>query len=160
MIDLYNNENLNVIKKKCNWCFSWIVSFVFSFLTGEAFFIIFSFYKYRILFIVFACLFALLTIFPIIYFIDKKSYYSTLIEEYIAILNSESETIRCKIVSFSNKAMTMNDSTQAYEIFIETGEKQSVIYLSNIFDLDFLNEGKEMTLLVNFGYIRGYQNEN
>ena len=160
MIDLYNEETLSTIKKKYNLCISWIWAFAFSFITGEAFFIIFSMYKYRILFIVLASIFALLTIFPIIYFVDKKSYYSKLQDEYTAVLNSESETIRCKIVSFSNRPMTMNDSTMAYEIFIQVDDKQSVVYLSNIFDLDFLSEGKEITLLTNFGYIRGYQDEN
>ena len=160
MIDLYSEENLSKIKKKYNLCLSWIFSFVFSFITGEAFFILFSIYKYRILFIVLACIYAILTIFPIIYLIDKKSFYSVLQDEYTAILKSESTVVRCKILSFSNKPITMHDSTMAYEIFIKEDFKESVVYLSNIFDLDFLSENKEITLFTNFGYIRGYQDEN
>ena len=160
MIDLYNEEGLSKIKKKYNWCISCIWSFAFSFVAGEAFFIIFSMYKYRVLFIVLACIYAILTIFPIIYFMDKKSFYSVLQSEYLAILKSESTIVKCKILSFSKKAITMHDSSMAYEIFIKEGFNESVVYLSNIFDLDFLSEGKEITLLLNFGYIRGYEDEN
>lgn len=160
MIDLYNEQNLSDIKKKYNFSLSWMLTFIFSFVTGEALFIVLASYELMVLFIVLACIYGLVIAFFFIFFADRRKYYSVLQDEYTAVLYQEPEEIVCQIISIAEKPITFNDSTLAYEVTIKVEDKEKIIYLSNIFDRDEIIEGKTATLYVCFNYIRGIKYEN
>ena len=159
MIDLYNEQSLSIIKKKYHFSLSWMWTFVFSFLTGEAFFIILATYELMILFIVLASIYGLIITFLFIYFTDRRKYYDTLLDEYTAILYQEPQEIRCEILKVGEKPITFNDSTLAYEVVVKIDDKEKVVYQSNIFDAGEIKEAKEVTLYLCFNYIRGISYE-
>ena len=160
MIDFYNEQNLSDIKKKYNFSLSWMMTFLFSFLTGEALFIVLANYELMILFIVLACVYGLAITFLFIYFTDRRKYYSVLLDEYTAILYQEPEAIKCTITNVSEKPITLNDSTLAYEVTIKIDDKEKIVYLSNIIDNTELKTDQEVTLYICFNYIRGISYDN
>ena len=160
MIDLYSEEDLSIIKRKYNYVLSWIWTFLFALITGEALFIFLSIYKYRILYAVFSSIYGVILVSLFIYFMDKKSFYSTLQDEYTAILNAEQITYVGEIISVTEKPITMNDSTTAYELLIKIDDKEKALYLSGIFDTEFIKLNQKVTLSTCFDYIRGYQYED
>lgn len=159
MINLYSEEELNKLHSKIKFLKILYILIAILFVVGEFLLIFFASYFLKGLYMAFVSVLAIVSIFGFIYFFDKRRYLLIIYSEFATILNSKSSKKKVAVIKSGTKAITLADSSCVYEIIYKDRDKQQIIYLSNIFENNFV-EGKNYTILESCGYIVGYKNED
>lgn len=156
---LYNEKDLNeIIKLKKRNLFLVILFFVL-FAASLVVFLVVSSYKYRILFSILASVIGLALALFAIYFFYRLMYLKRIETEYSVLLSSDDTSINCEILECSDFLTTLPDKSRCYEVLVRTKDKDSIYYLSEIFDKEEFKPGM-CKILVSYDYIKGYQYED
>ena len=94
-----------------------------------------------------------------IFFLSKFLFFSRLENEYHTLLNSEESIIECEILECSSFLTTLPDKSRCYEVLIKKDDKETIYYLSEIFNREEIKLGK-CCLAFSYDYIKGYQYED
>lgn len=156
---LYNEEDLQKIEKekKANmWLFIlFIVLFVGSTLT----FILVSNYYTRTLWSIIASVVGSICISLFIYFLAKFIYLKRVFTEYHTLLTSSGKNVKCEVLECSDFITTLPDKSRCYELLTKKDEKETIYYLSELFDPTIFKAGK-IVINVSYDYVKGYQYED
>ena len=159
MTYLYNEEGLNQInkEKKTNmWLFA---LFVFLFVVSTIVFILVSTYETKVVFSIISSVVGSIFVVVAIFFLSKYLYLKRLSFEYETLYTSENKKIQCEILECSSFITTLPDKSKCYEVLIKCNDRESIYYLSNIFDNELIKPGKCL-IVVSHDYLKGYQYEN
>ena len=155
----YNQEDYLKIdkQKKVNILLIIIMCVLFVAILLTAIFV--SNYKTRFIFSLVTSLVEVVIVVFFIYFIGKYSYLKRIKNEYFILLESKDEVIRGEILEVSDFLTTLPDKSRCYEVMVKVDDKETIYYLSMIFDREYLNEGS-CELLVSSDYINGVKYED
>ena len=137
----YNQEDYQKLlkQKKINLLF--VIGFVILFVLVLTGLIIASSYKTRMLFSIIASVIELIVVVFTLFFTGKYLCLKRLSNEYKVLLESKEDTIKCTVLACSDFLTTLPDKSRCYEVLIQSEDKQSIFYLSEIFDRDNIKPG-------------------
>lgn len=159
MTFLYNdNDLLEIAKSKKRNLFLSLMFFTL-FVISLIIFVIVSTYQTRVLFSIISSVVGFGFVAFGIFFLSKFSYLKRLENEYQTLLTSEEKTIKCEILECSDFLTTLPDKSRCYEVLTKAEDKETIYYLSEIFNRDDFKPGK-CKIVVSYDYIKGYQYEN
>lgn len=156
---LYNQEDYFKITKKKNAHLFFIFLLAFLFVATLIVFILISSFKTKTLFSVLSSIIELAIAVFLIFFIDKYFYLKRLHNEYLYLLNNKNHIVKCEVLACSDFLTTLPDKSRCYEVMVKVEDKQSIYYLSEIFNRDETKEGT-CELLICSDYIVGVKYGN
>ena len=156
---LYNEIDLNKLTKSKKRNLLLMILFFALFVISLVAFLLLSSYKNRILFSILASVIGLCFVLVAIYFVYRFAYLKRLVTEYSTLLGSSGTSVNCEILECSNFLTTLPDKSRCFEVLVKVNDKESIYYLSEIFDREDFKPGK-CKILVSYDYIKGYQYED
>ena len=156
---LYNDEDLLKIykEKKTNmWLF---ILFIGLFVASTLTFTFVSNYFTRTLWSIIASVVGSIFVALFIFFLAKFVYLKRTYNEYQILLTSEGKNVRCEILECSSFITTLPDKSRCHELLTKKDDKETIYYLSEIFDTSDFKPGKAV-INVAFDYVKGYQYED
>ena len=155
----YNQEDYLKIdkQKKTNLLLIIILSVLFVVILLTAIFV--SNYKTRFIFSLVTSLVEFVIVVFLIYFVSKYLYLKRIKNEYFILLESKDKVIRGEILEISDFLTTLPDRSRCYEVMVKVDDKETVYYLSMIFDREYLKVGP-CELIVSSDYIKGVKYED
>lgn len=156
---LYTKSGLEELEqaKKKNLTFM-VLSIVFAMISLVIFLFVAT-YKTRLLFSILSSVITLLFVLIFIYFISKFLYLKRLCFEYSYLLESKDQVIKCEVLKCSDFLTTLPDKSRCYEVMVKKDDKELIYYLSEIFDINDIKEGK-CSLVIYNDYLKGYKYED
>ena len=130
----YNQEDYQKLLKQKKLNLLFIIGFAILFVLVLVGLIIASSYKTRMLFSIITSVIELTVVVFILFFIGKYLYLRRISNEYKILLESNPTYINCTILACSDFLTTLPDKSRCYEVLIQKEDKQSIFYLSEIFD--------------------------
>ena len=159
MTYLYNDSDLNELTKAKKKNLFLSLMFFILFVISLAVFIVVSSYKTRILYSIISSFVGFGFIVFAIFFLAKFLYLRRIESEYQTLLNGEEAVVKCEILECSDFLTTLPDKSHCYEVLTKKDEKESIYYLSEIFEREDIKPGK-CKLVISYDYIKGYQHED
>ena len=156
---LYNEEDLLKIKKEKKVCAWLLATFVALFVIALTVFLIVSKYQTRLLFSILASVTCSIVVIFIMFFSFKFVYLKRVVNEYQTILEGENQNIRLEILECSEFITTLPDKSRCYEVLTKKDDKETIYYLSELFDIDEIKPGK-CVISVSYDYLKGIQYED
>ena len=156
---LYNEEDLLKIKKEKKVCAWLLATFVALFVIALTVFLIVSKYQTRLLFSILASVTCSIVVIFIMFFSFKFVYLKRVVNEYQTILEGENQNIRLEILECSEFITTLPDKSRCYEVLTKKDDKETIYYLSELFDIDEIKPGK-CVIAVSYDYLKGIQYED
>ena len=155
----YNQEDYLKLNKQKNLNLILIIGLSVLFVAVLLVSIFISNYKTRFIFSLITSLIDFIIVVFLIYFVGKYIYLKRINNEYFTLLESNDEIVKCEILEVSDFLTTLPDKSRCYEVMVMAEDKQSVYYLSEIFDRESIKTGY-CELSVNSDYIKGVKYED
>ena len=159
MTSLYNEQDLLKIKKEKKVCAWLLATFVALFVIALTVFLIVSKYQTRLLFSILASVVCSGFVVFVVFFSFKFVYLKRVANEYQTILEGEEKKISLEILECSSFTTTLPDKSRCYEVLTKKDDKETIYYLSELFDIDVIKPGK-CVISVSYDYLKGYQYED
>ena len=156
---LYNEQDLLKIKKEKKVCACLLATFVALFVIALTIFLVVSRYQTRILFSILSSVVCSGFIVFVIFFSFKFAYLKRVVNEYQIILDSEDKKISLEILECSSFTTTLPDKSRCYEVLTKKDDKETIYYLSELFNPSEIKPGKCVISAV-YDYLKGYQYED
>ena len=156
---LYTEEDLQKLykEKRTNmWLF---ILFALLFVASTLTFTFISNYFTRTLWSIIASVVGSIFIIFFIYFLAKFVYLKRTYDEYHTLLTSDGKNIKCEILECSTFITTLPDKSRCYELLTKKDDKETIYYLSELFDTTDFKPGK-VVINVSYDYVKGYQYED
>ena len=155
----YNQEDYLKLNKQKNLNLILIIGLSVLFVAVLLVFIFVSNYKTRFIFSLITSLIDFIIVVFLIYFVGKYLYLKRINNEYFTLLESNDEIVKCEVLEVSDFLTTLPDKSRCYEVMVMVEDKQSVYYLSEMFDRESIKTGY-CELSVNSDYIKGVKYED
>ena len=155
---LYDESNFNALKKKKShlyWLFA--VDFVME-VVIVLICLLLSNYHSKLVFSIVGSVLSIGVVFFLIYLIDRFKKTDHLVKEYEALLKGKETIVEGTVIEISPTPITLPDGTKAYTVIVENGEENRTLLLSDIFDINIL-ENKKYKFSTYYDYIRGFKDE-
>ena len=159
MTSLYNKEGLLRIEKEKKMNLYLLILFSALFVISLMLFIVFSAYKTKTLFTILACVADSIFVIFVVLFASKFVYLKRVANEYKTLLESKEEIIHCEILECSKFITTLPDKSRCHEVLVKKDDKESIYYLSELFEIDDIKPGK-CVISISYDYLKGYQYED
>ena len=159
MKNLYTEEGLLTIDKQKKTCVFLLSLFVTFFVASLTVFLVVSKYQTRILWSIIAGVVDSIFVAFVIFFSCKFVYLKRIDNEYCTLLEIKGDNIRCEILECSEFITTLPDKSRCYEVLTIKDEKETIYYLSEIFDREEVKPGK-CVITVAYDYVKGIEYED
>lgn len=155
MAELYNEKDLLNLEKSKKNILILVIAFALLFAISLLVFILVSTYKTRVVFSIISSVICVVFAIFAAFFAFKRAYFKRICNEYNTLLKEETKEIEGEVLECSSFLTTLPDKSRCYEVLFKTEGKESIFYLSEIFDREELKSGK-CKIYVSFDYVKGY----
>ena len=156
---LYNEQDLLKIKKEKKICAWLLATFVALFVIALTIFLVVSKYQTRLLSSILSSIVCSGFVVFIVFFSFKFVYLKRVVNEYQTILEGEDKKISVESLECSSFTTTLPDKSRCYEVLTKKDDKETIYYLSELFDPSEIKPGK-CVISVAYDYLKGYQYED
>lgn len=96
----------------------------------------------------------------VVFFIAKTRKYKHIHYEFENLINEPVTEISCKVISISERPISLADSSMCFEVSVLIGKTTKTYYLGEVFDPSIIKCGERYVLKVAFDYIVEFNHEN